>query len=90
MVNDGEVRSCDVCGIVTDAGDGPDWPHGTCERCGPVERVASYLGLEAVDVRAAVRERVAVLVAAAARTDSDVLRARWLDEARTLAAAVSR
>ena len=30
-----EVRSCDVCGRETDAGEWPDWPNGICEDCDP-------------------------------------------------------
>lgn len=29
------VRSCDVCGRETDAGQWPDWPNGICEDCDP-------------------------------------------------------
>lgn len=29
------LRSCDICGRVTDAGDYPDWVDGVCEICDP-------------------------------------------------------
>lgn len=28
-----ELRSCDTCGKVTDAGEAPDWPNGICPDC---------------------------------------------------------
>lgn len=30
-----ELRMCDSCGRITDAGDSPDWPNGECEACDP-------------------------------------------------------
>jgi hypothetical protein len=30
-----DTRECDGCGLVTDAGDYPDWPNGECEKCDP-------------------------------------------------------
>lgn len=30
-----DVRKCDRCGHVTDAGDSPDWTNGECEDCDP-------------------------------------------------------
>lgn len=30
-----DVRQCDECGRVTDAGEWPDWINGVCERCDP-------------------------------------------------------
>lgn len=29
------MRSCDICGRETDAGEWPDWPEGICEECDP-------------------------------------------------------
>lgn len=29
------LRSCDSCGLVTDAGEWPDWVNGFCEFCDP-------------------------------------------------------
>lgn len=28
-------RQCDTCGLITDAGDFPDWINGECETCDP-------------------------------------------------------
>jgi len=34
VLNEGE-RQCDSCGLITDAGDYPDWVNGECEQCDP-------------------------------------------------------
>lgn len=30
-----DLRECDECGRVTDAGEFPDWINGVCEHCDP-------------------------------------------------------
>lgn len=35
----GDSRTCDGCGIVTDAGDAPDWADGRCPDCVELEEL---------------------------------------------------
>jgi hypothetical protein len=32
---DDDERECDSCGVITDAGEWPDWINGSCESCDP-------------------------------------------------------
>lgn len=32
---DDDERECDSCGVITDAGEWPDWVNGSCESCDP-------------------------------------------------------
>lgn len=46
-----DLRQCDGCGKITNAGDSPDWINGECEECDPslLDPCNCQLGDAAVD-----------------------------------------
>lgn len=46
-----ELRMCDKCGKITEAGEFPDWPNGMCEECDPppIPATCPHCGRENTD-----------------------------------------